>query len=99
MKKMTKLIAGNKIRRLARHQRYDEALEMLKEYRVRRLSVTKSTLKSEFGLKPKDIEKLHFIEVENPEYKSAPPMKLYLRTEAHRLWLKKKKAEENKKVK
>lgn len=97
---MSKIIrkAAIKIMELCSKIKYAEALEMLKTYKVKSLSVTKSTLKSKYGLKPKDIEKLHYIEVENPHFKNAGPMRLYLRDEAYRhsLRLKRKlKAKKN----
>lgn len=84
---------------LASSYKYSEALELVNKYKAKKLTVTKFTLKNKYGLKPKDIETLHYIEVENPIYKSAGLMKLYLRAEAHRLSLKKKRAKENKKTK
>ena len=83
-----------KIMKLASSYKYTEALELINKYKVNKLTVTKSTLKGKYGLKPKDIESLSYIEVDNPHFKSAAPMKLYLRAEAHRLSLKKKRAKE-----
>ena len=72
---------SNKVMKLCSEMRYSESLELIKKYKVKRLSVTKATLKSKYGLKPKDIEKLHYIEVDNRMY-ATPPMRLYLRAEA-----------------
>lgn len=70
-----------KVMELCSEMKYPEALELIKKYKVKGLSVTKATLKSKYGLKPKDIEKLHYIEVDNRMYATAP-MRLYLRAEA-----------------
>ena len=61
---------------------YGEALDLVRRFRTSGFVVTKSTLKREFDLKDSDIEKLKFHEADNPYYKCAPPMKLYLKAEA-----------------
>lgn len=84
-----------KVMELCSEMKYPEALELIKKYKVRGLSVTKATLKSKYGLKPKDIEKLHYIEVDNRLYATVP-MRLYLRAEAYCLSLKIKRSKTTK---
>jgi hypothetical protein len=71
-------------------------LKIMSNIRIKNLTVTKSTLKSKYGLKPKDIEKLNYIEVENPRFKNAGKMRLYLRAEAYNLSLKIKRSKNTK---
>ena len=71
-----------KVMELCSNMEYAEALKLVKKYKTKSLTVTRETLKKKYGLKPQDIEKLHYIEVENPHFKSAGSMRLYLRAEA-----------------
>lgn len=78
--------------RLASCKRYKEALEFVRKHKLKNLTVTRETLKSKYNLKPKDIEKLHYIEMDNPHFKSAGNMQLYLRAEAYNHLLKIKRS-------
>lgn len=69
--------------RLASCMKYEEALKLVDKFKLKKLTVTRETLKKKYGLKPKDIEKLHYIEAENPHFKNAGNMRLYLRAEAY----------------
>ena len=77
-KKSTLDNVKNEIRELEKSKKFIEILSLLDKYMIAGYTCTKSTLKSEFGLKPKQIEMLYYSEVENPYYSSAAPMKLYL---------------------
>lgn len=94
---MKKRAVSTKVMELCSNMKFVEALELLKKYKVKNLSVTKSTLKNKYELKPKYIEKLHYIEVDNPHFKNAGKMRLYLRAEAYYHSLKKKRNKESKK--
>ncbi|MGE5943996.1 MAG: hypothetical protein ACM31G_06620 [Flavobacteriales bacterium] len=85
MKKTTKLNAKETIEGLAKNKQYAKALDILRRFKIEGLSVTKSTLKKEFGLTPKEIEELNYIEVDNPYYKCAGPMRLYLKAEVEKI--------------
>lgn len=79
--------------RLASCKRYEEALELVRKHKLKHLTVTRTTLKTKYNLKPKDIEQLNYIEMQNPHFKSAGKMRLYLRAEAfnHSLKIKRSK--------
>ncbi|GGK38359.1 MULTISPECIES: hypothetical protein [Flavobacteriaceae] len=83
---------AKEVMRLASNRQYKEALNLLSRIKVKNLTVTRATLKSKYCLKPKDIEKLHYIEVDNPHVKSAGKMRLYLRAEAYNHSLKIKRS-------
>jgi hypothetical protein len=97
--KITRKTAAAEVMRLASCFKYKEALELVRRFKVKNVTVTKLTLKKKYGLNSKEIESLDFIEVDNPHFKSAGNMKLYLRGEAYRLQLKKQRAnKENSKL-
>lgn len=59
-------------------------LLLLKPYQIQgrngavsSIRITKSRAGSEFGIKSKILDELEYEEVPNPNYKSAPPMRLY----------------------
>ena len=83
---------AREVMRLASNKQYKKALSIISKIRIKNLTVTRATLKSKYGLKPKEIEKLNYIEVDNPIVKSAGKMRLYLRAEAHCLSLKIKRS-------
>jgi len=87
---------AREVMRLSSNKQYKKALKIMSNIRIKNLTVTKSTLKSKYGLKPKDIEKLNYIEVANPIVKSAGKMRLYLRAEAYNLSLKIKRSKTTK---
>ena len=87
---------AKEVMRLASNKQYKKALKIMSNIRIKNLTVTKSTLKSKYGLKPKDIEKLNYIEVKNPRFKNAGKMRLYLRAEAYNLSLKIKRSKNTK---
>jgi len=78
--------------RLTSCKRYKEALKLVRKHKLKNLTVTRATLKRKYGLKPKDIEKLNYLEYANPHVKSAGNMRLYLRAEAFNLSLKIKRS-------
>ncbi len=57
---------------------YEFCLELIHRYRLSGRTVTKSTLKSSMKITEKQIKTLNFLEVDNPYYKCARRMKLYL---------------------
>ena len=74
--------AAREVMRLASCMKYKEALKLVGKFKLKNLTVTRETLKKKYGLKPKEIEKLNYIEADNPHFKSAGNMRLYLRAEA-----------------
>jgi hypothetical protein len=76
------------IARLENDLKYKEALELVRRFRPKDIVVTKKTLKSVYRLKNNEIESMTFIEVKNPYYSCAGPMKLYLKSEAMQ-WIEK----------
>ena len=60
---------------------YDEALDLIRRFRVKEYTVTRTTAKKDHKLPEKVIDKLHSFEVKNPHYSCAAPMKLYLKAE------------------
>ena len=91
LKKETILACEKECRSLIKKRKWLSALDLISSRYLKGLTVTKSTLKKIYGLKPKQIELLNFIEVENPYYKCSPPMKLYLIGEAEYILNKGKK--------
>ena len=77
-KKSTLDNVKEKIRELEKSKKFKEILSLLDQYMIAGYTCTKSRLKSEFGLKPKQIKMLYYSEVKNPYYSNAAPMKLYL---------------------
>lgn len=84
MRKILRRVEELEVEELCNKKKYQEALDLVKKYNISGVTLTKSKLKSKYGLKPKDIEKLNYIEVDNPHFSSAGNMRLYLRIEAFR---------------
>ena len=57
---------------------YEFCLELIHRYKLSGLTVTKSKLKNLMKISEKQIGLLNFLEVDNPHYKCAKRMKLYL---------------------
>jgi hypothetical protein len=60
---------------------YDNALRTIAKYRLRGYTITKSRAKSEYNMKDCDFRALSCSLVDNPYFKSAPKMRLYLKRE------------------
>ena len=78
LKKETILACEKECRSLIKKRKWLSALELVRIKHLVGFTITKSTLKTLYGLKPKQIDLLNFLEVKNPHYKCSPPMKLYL---------------------
>ncbi|CAG5081255.1 hypothetical protein [Parvicella tangerina] len=61
---------------------FGKAIRMAKYYKIKGVLVTRKTLKEEYQLSNEQIKKLQFIEVDNPHFKCAGNMKLYLKAQA-----------------
>lgn len=83
--KITKENVKEKIIELENQSKYTLALELVRRYKPKDVTVTKGTLKKEYGLKNTEIEKMTFLKVDNPHFSSAAPMKLYLKSEAKKI--------------
>jgi len=57
---------------------YQFCLELVYRYKLKGFTVTASNLKKKLKLTDNEIEKLNYLEVDNPYYKCTNPMKLYL---------------------
>ena len=57
---------------------YRKALALVSKYKIKGVTLSQNGIKELFGLKNKDFGKLNFIEIDNPHYKCAGNMKLYL---------------------
>jgi len=53
-------------------------LELIYRYKLKGFTVTISNLRGKLKLTDKEIENLNYLQVDNPYYKCAYPMKLYL---------------------
>ncbi|MCT4582761.1 MAG: hypothetical protein N4A35_15210 [Flavobacteriales bacterium] len=77
LKESTRLAKVKLVEKQLKIKRYDNALEIICEYRLKNYTITKSRAKSEYNLTDKDFKALSYVAVDNPYYKSAPKMKLY----------------------
>jgi len=57
---------------------YEFCLELVYRYKLKGYTVTNATLKRTWAISPYEIEHLNYLEVTNPFFKCAKPMKLYL---------------------
>lgn len=78
LSKSTRLAHEKSVDQQLKNKCYDNALEIICEYRLKNYTITKSRAKSEYNLKDKDFKVLSYAAVDNPYYKCAPKMKLYL---------------------
>lgn len=78
LKDTTRLAKAKLVEKQLKVRRYDNALEIIIKYRLKNYTITKSRAKSEYNLKDKDFKVLSYAAVDNPYYKCAPKMKLYL---------------------
>lgn len=60
---------------------FKKAIELHQGRRLAGFTISKSKAKSMYNLTDKDIKNIRFLEVDNPHYKCAPKMKLYLQKE------------------
>ena len=81
LKESTRLAKVKLVEKQLKNKRYDNALEIICEYRLKNYTITKSRAKSEYNLKDKDFKVLSYAAVDNPYYKCAGAMKLYLKKE------------------
>jgi hypothetical protein len=72
-----------------KRKHYRKALEIIEKLKLRGYTVTRSRLKEEYKLLPAEIEKLNYIEVDNPHYKKSGAMRLYLINEIEDKFMKK----------
>ena len=80
-RKITKENSEKEVMRLAKKGCYRKALDLVRRFKPVGLTTTKKSLKSVYGLTKAQIAKLNFIEVNNPHYICAGPMRLYLKME------------------
>lgn len=66
---------------LLESKQYDAALDVIHRYRIKDETVTQTTLKKDYKLSDDEISNLHYLNVKNPYYSSASPMKLFLHKE------------------
>lgn len=82
IKMKKKISTSEKARReydkLVNSKCYKKAIEHLSRHRIKDVTITKSRAKAIYNLKEADFNKLKFIEVDNPYYKCAACMKLYM---------------------
>lgn len=88
LKKEVKLKAEKEFRREVSRKCYRKALKLVAEYRITNVTKSKGTIKEKYGIKEKDFKRLNYIEVDNPYYKTAGKMKLYLLAEVENKFIK-----------
>lgn len=76
--KITSVNVCEYIDRAIMNSKYDEALDLVRRFRVSGYTMTGSRIKKEFGIRNNDISLLSYYEAKNPHYVCAGPMKLYL---------------------
>ena len=78
LKESTRLEKVRLVEKQLNKQCYDNALELISQYKLQGFTMTKTRAKSEFNLKDDDFRALSCSIADNPYYKSATKMKLYL---------------------
>lgn len=78
LKESTLLATVRLVEKQLNKQCYDNALELIAQYKLQGFTMTKTRAKSEFNLKDDDFRALSCSIADNPYYKCAPKMKLYL---------------------
>lgn len=81
LKKSTRLAKVISVEKQLKKRRYDKALEIISHFKLKDFTITKTHVKSEYKLKESDFKVLSCAAVDNPYYKCAPKMKLYLKQE------------------
>lgn len=61
-----------------KRKHYRKALQIISKLKLGGYTITKSRLKDEHHLSAEEIEKLNYIEADNPHYKKSGAMRLYL---------------------
>jgi ribosomal protein L4 len=79
--KITRESSKKEVKRLIKKRCYRKALDIVRRFKVSNVTITKRSLKEKFKLSERQIKKLNFIEVDNPYYKCAGAMRLYLTDE------------------
>lgn len=69
------------VNRLIKRKCHIKALDLIRRYKLSGYTITKSRAKREYGLTEQQIMKLPYNEADNPYYKIAEPMKLYLKAQ------------------
>jgi hypothetical protein len=57
---------------------FKKAIHLAQHFRIKGVMISKGTIKSNYPLTNKQISSLQYVEIDNPYYKCAGAMKLYL---------------------
>ena len=81
LSKENRLKIEKEFKREVKRKCYKKALKLVSRYKIANVTKSKGKIKEMYGLKEKDFKRLNFIEIDNPHYKIAGNMKLYLLAE------------------
>lgn len=81
MEKLTRKTAPCHIDNLLDKKDYVKALDIVRRYRTKGYTITRTTAIKEHNLNIEQLSKLNSLEVRNPHFSTASPMVLYLKQE------------------
>lgn len=67
-----------RIKRHSQNRCFKKAIELASHYKIKGVLITERTIREKYGLTKKQIENLQVIEIDNPYYKCAGNMRLFL---------------------
>lgn len=82
LKQENKISLRQTFEKYINQKRYQLAIKLARKYKIKGVFGTARTIKVKFGLSNQEILKLQCVEVDNPHFKCAAPMKLYLLAQA-----------------